>query len=233
MHICRSGSSRSALCRKARAGVREPEQGHDHLSDRRLVLRRVHVVAQLPARERAATTGNGTATYFDPLQSDTNGVPLQKTCYIDDRISRRTSACGRLPAAVPAAAQGNGRVAVEPSTTSSDRCRRWSSRCRRDRRRRRSARRSCVHGLGLRRAIGRRAVDGRSCPAAPAKWQLRNAEHDGRCDQARPVRVERRAAQGEPRRADGHPRGGLRGQGRRSASSARTSSRTTARRSRC
>jgi ABC-type phosphate transport system substrate-binding protein len=31
-----------------------------------------------------ASTGNGTATYFDPLQSDTNGVPLQKTCYIDD-----------------------------------------------------------------------------------------------------------------------------------------------------
>jgi ABC-type phosphate transport system substrate-binding protein len=31
-----------------------------------------------------ASTGNGTATYFDPVQSDTNGVPLQKVCYIDN-----------------------------------------------------------------------------------------------------------------------------------------------------
>jgi len=31
-----------------------------------------------------ATTGNGTATYFDPVQSDTNGVPLQYTCAITD-----------------------------------------------------------------------------------------------------------------------------------------------------
>jgi hypothetical protein len=31
-----------------------------------------------------ATTGPATATYFDPVQSDMNGVPLQYTCVIDD-----------------------------------------------------------------------------------------------------------------------------------------------------
>jgi hypothetical protein len=31
-----------------------------------------------------ATTGPATATYFDPVQSDVNGVPLQYTCVIDD-----------------------------------------------------------------------------------------------------------------------------------------------------
>jgi ABC-type phosphate transport system substrate-binding protein len=36
-------------------------------------------LAQVPA-----STGNGTATYFDPVKSDTNGVPVQYTCVIDD-----------------------------------------------------------------------------------------------------------------------------------------------------
>ena len=31
-----------------------------------------------------ASTGPATATYFDPVQSDANGVPLQHTCIIDD-----------------------------------------------------------------------------------------------------------------------------------------------------
>jgi hypothetical protein len=31
-----------------------------------------------------ATTGPATATYFDPVQSDMNGVPLQYTCWIDE-----------------------------------------------------------------------------------------------------------------------------------------------------
>lgn len=37
-----------------------------------------------PMESVPATTGNGTATYFDPVQSDTNGVPLQYTCAITD-----------------------------------------------------------------------------------------------------------------------------------------------------
>jgi hypothetical protein len=37
-----------------------------------------------PLQTVPASTGNGTATYFDPVQSDTNGVPVQYTCVIDD-----------------------------------------------------------------------------------------------------------------------------------------------------
>ena len=36
-----------------------------------------------PLSAVAATTGPATATYFDPVQSDMNGVPLQYTCRID------------------------------------------------------------------------------------------------------------------------------------------------------
>jgi len=37
-----------------------------------------------PLETVPASTGNGTATYFDPVQSDSNGVPLQYTCIIDE-----------------------------------------------------------------------------------------------------------------------------------------------------
>jgi ABC-type phosphate transport system substrate-binding protein len=37
-----------------------------------------------PLESVPASTGNGTATYFDPQQSDTNGVPIQYTCAITD-----------------------------------------------------------------------------------------------------------------------------------------------------
>lgn len=37
-----------------------------------------------PLQGVPATTGNGTATYFDPDKSDTAGVPVQYTCKIDD-----------------------------------------------------------------------------------------------------------------------------------------------------
>jgi hypothetical protein len=39
---------------------------------------------QYPLAAVPATTGNATATYFDPVQSDENGVPLQYTCAIDE-----------------------------------------------------------------------------------------------------------------------------------------------------
>jgi ABC-type phosphate transport system substrate-binding protein len=37
-----------------------------------------------PLQSVPASTGAGTATYFDPVQSDTNGVPIQYKCYVDD-----------------------------------------------------------------------------------------------------------------------------------------------------
>ena len=112
-----------------------------------------------PLSAVAATTGPATATYFDPLQSDTDGVPLQYTCRIDQPA--RTADFGVsdvFPTTCLPQLRQNGGL-PKTCTTSSAPCRRWSLRCLPARRRPLSAPTPAYMVSGVWKRLGREAVD--------------------------------------------------------------------------